>query len=124
MVSFRRATEFFSISSFVSLSLAQSYGTSKLQWGPCNETEVPSDVPIECSVLYVPLDYTEPNTNETLQLDLVKVPSAVTPSKGSILFNFGGPGLGGRTTIGTKSVAEELSALTSRQFDLITFDPR
>ncbi|KAI4861219.1 alpha/beta-hydrolase [Hypoxylon rubiginosum] len=124
MVSSRGAVEFFLIPSFFALSLAQPFGTSKLQWGPCNETEVPSDVPVECSVLYVPLDYTEPNSNETLPLDLVKVLSPVKPSRGSILFNFGGPGEPSRSVIGGQTLAENLFALTDRQFDLVTFDPR
>ncbi|KAI2603733.1 alpha/beta-hydrolase [Hypoxylon sp. NC1633] len=110
--------------SFLTLSLAQSYGTSKLQWGPCNKTEVPSDVPVECSTLLVPLDYTDHSSNETLKLDLVKVLAPVKPSKGSILFNFGGPGGTGRNVIGINPIAPELLALTGRQFDLISFDPR
>ncbi|KAI1413422.1 alpha/beta-hydrolase [Hypoxylon sp. FL1857] len=120
MVSFRATLQF----SFLTLSLAQPYGTSTLQWGPCNETEVPSDVPVQCSTLLVPLDYTEPNSNETLQLDLVKVLAPVKPSKGSILFNFGGPGGTARNEIGINPIAEELFALTGRQFDLVAFDPR
>ncbi|KAI1768487.1 alpha/beta-hydrolase [Hypoxylon sp. FL1150] len=124
MVSFRSAVEALLIPSFLGVSLAQPYRTQKLQWGPCNETEVPRDIPVECSVLYVPLDYTEPNCNETLQLDLVRVASAVKPSKGSILFNFGGPGEAGRSTLATQAVADELLGLTGRQFDLISFDPR
>ncbi|KAI1476079.1 alpha/beta-hydrolase [Daldinia eschscholtzii] len=120
MISFRVTLQL----SFAALTLAQKQGASKLQWGPCNETEVPSDVPVDCSVLMVPLDYTEPDSDEKLQLDLVRVPAPIKPSKGSILFNFGGPGSTGRDTIGTKTLAEELLALTGRQFDLITFDPR
>ncbi|KAI1801215.1 alpha/beta-hydrolase [Daldinia bambusicola] len=110
--------------SFIALSLAQTQGASKLQWGPCNKTEVPSEVPVDCSVLMVPLDYTEPDSDEKLQLDLVRVPALNKPSKGSILFNFGGPGGTGRDQIGKKRLADELLALTGRQFDLIAFDPR
>ncbi|KAI1377912.1 alpha/beta-hydrolase [Hypoxylon crocopeplum] len=120
MASFRTLLQL----SFLSLSLAQPYGTSKLQWGPCNKTEVPSNVPVECSALFVPLDYTDTRSNETLKLDLVKVLAPVKPSKGSILFNFGGPGGTGRDVIGNNPIAAELLALTGRQFDLITFDPR
>ncbi|OTA55087.1 alpha/beta-hydrolase [Hypoxylon sp. EC38] len=120
MAFLRRTLQF----SFLTLSLAQPYGTSTLQWGPCNETEVPSDVPVQCSTLLVPMDYTEPNSNETLTLDLVKVLAPVKPSKGSILFNFGGPGGTARDVIGTNPIAEELLALTGRQFDLVAFDPR
>ncbi|KAI0114283.1 alpha/beta-hydrolase [Hypoxylon sp. NC0597] len=116
----RRTLQF----SFLTLSLAQGYGTSKLQWGPCDETEVPSDFPVQCSTLVVPLDYTEPNSNDTLILDLVKVLAPVKPSKGSILFNFGGPGGTARDVIGVNPIAEELLAFTGRQFDLVTFDPR
>ncbi|KAI1139197.1 alpha/beta-hydrolase [Hypoxylon sp. FL0543] len=120
MVSSRGILQF----SFFTLSIAQSYPTSTLQWGPCNATEVPSDVPVQCSTLLVPLDYTEPNSGETLQLDLVKVLSPTQPSKGSILFNFGGPGGTARNEIGVNPTAEELLALTGRQFDLVAFDPR
>jgi len=67
---------------------------SKIQWGPC--TDFNSTVPIQCGNLSVPLDYTNPNSTETLQLQLLKVPATKTPSKGSILFNFGGPGEPGR----------------------------
>ncbi|KAI1453717.1 alpha/beta-hydrolase [Annulohypoxylon moriforme] len=120
MGSFRNILQF----SFITLSFAQPFGTSKLKWGPCNETEVPHDVPVQCSTLLVPLDYTEPNSNETLQLDIVRVPAPVKPSKGSILFNFGGPGGTARNEIGVNPIAEELLALTGRQFDLVGFDPR
>ncbi|KAI0382532.1 alpha/beta-hydrolase [Hypomontagnella monticulosa] len=119
MGAFRRVLPF----SLLSLSLAQPYQTS-LQWGPCNKTEVPSDVPVECSTLFVPLDYTEPDSSETLGLDLVRVPAPVKPSKGGILFDFGGPGGTGRNVIGKDPVVQELQALTGRQYDLIAFDPR
>jgi hypothetical protein len=71
----------------------------KMQWGACNKTEVNSTLPIECGNLSVPLDYTEPNSNATLNLELARVPAAVQPSKGSILFNFGGPGATGRDNL-------------------------
>ncbi|KAI1653441.1 alpha/beta-hydrolase [Daldinia decipiens] len=120
MISFRGVLQL----SFITLSLAQPHGTSTLQWGPCNKTEVPSDVPVDCSILMVPLDYTKPDSNEKLQLDLVRIPAPVKPSRGSILFDFGGPGGTGRDEIGIKTLADELLALTGRQFDLIAFDPR
>ncbi|KAI0892441.1 alpha/beta-hydrolase [Annulohypoxylon nitens] len=110
--------------SLFTLSLAKPYPASKLQWGPCNKTEVPSNVPVQCSTLHVPLDYTDKTSNETLQLDLVKVLAPVKTSKGSILFNFGGPGGTARNEIGVTPIAQELLALTGRQYDLIGFDPR
>ncbi|KAI1385783.1 alpha/beta-hydrolase [Hypoxylon trugodes] len=120
MGSFRTLLPF----SLISLSLAQPYGTSKIQWGPCNKTEVPYEVPVECAAIDVPFDYTQSNSSETLQLDLVKVAAVVQPSKGSILLNFGGPGGTGRNELCTKKLSEELLALSGRQFDLIAFDPR
>ena len=81
------------------LSLLISRGTcttTKLQWGACNKTEVSGPLPVECSAIDVPLDYTEPNCNKTLNLELLRVPSLKKPSRGSILVNFGGPGLTAR----------------------------
>lgn len=63
--------------------------TSGIQWGAC---EFEGTLPIECSTLSAPLDYIEPDSDKTLNLSLIKVAAQKTPSKGSILFNFGGPG--------------------------------
>jgi hypothetical protein len=48
---------------------------------------------VECGTLAVPLDYNEADSNDTLDLSLVRVPAVKKPAKHSILFNFGGPGL-------------------------------
>ena len=69
-------------------------GTEKIEWAPCTEFKNP--VPLQCGNLKVPLDYSNPNSTETLQLQLIKVPATKIPAKGSILFNFGGPGEPGR----------------------------
>ncbi len=60
-----------------------------IKWEKC---DIPAILPVECGTLAVPLDYTDPDSEKTLNLSLVKVPAQKTPSKGSILFNFGGPG--------------------------------
>ena len=65
-----------------------------VRWGPCAGFE--SIAPIECGNLTVPLDYTNSNSTETIQLELLKIPSTKKPSKGSIFINFGGPGAPGR----------------------------
>lgn len=72
------------------------FGPPKIQWGACTETAINSALPIECGNLGVPLDYTEPTSNASLTLELLRVSAAIQPSKGSILFNFGGPGSTGR----------------------------
>lgn len=65
----------------------QPYPASAIKWGPCSFN---GTLPIVCGNVSVPLDYTQPNTS--LNLQLVKVPAINSPSLGSILFNFGGPG--------------------------------
>lgn len=60
--------------------------TGGVQWGPC---VLNSTLPIECSNLTVPLDYTEPDSSSNVTLNLLKVSASKQPVKGSILFNFG-----------------------------------
>lgn len=77
------------------LSTNQSQG---VQWGPCGfEVET---LPLLCGSLSVPLDYLAPKSTETLEIKLAKVSATKQPARGSILFNFGGPGEGGRETLG------------------------
>lgn len=45
-----------------------------------------------CGTLDVPLDYTDPNCNKTLTLQLVKIAGTEKPCGKSFLLNFGGPG--------------------------------
>ena len=64
-------------------------GNSSIQWGPC---KINATVPIQCATLPVPLDYTDTASDKTLDLSLIRAPAKTKRSKGSILFNFGGPG--------------------------------
>ncbi|EFE37774.1 proteinase, putative [Trichophyton verrucosum HKI 0517] len=68
----------------------------KISWGPC---DINATLPIQCGSLGVPLDYTDSKSNATLNLQLLKVPAINGASKGSILFNFGGPGFGARAKL-------------------------
>lgn len=68
-----------------------------IQWGECDFN---ASVPIECGRLGVPLDYTDPGAG-TLDLSLSKVAAVNEPFKGSILFNFGGPGFEAIKTLGS-----------------------
>lgn len=94
MISLRCILQF-----FFAPAISSPLNTPKIQWGACNETEVNSTLPIKCANLNVPLGYTEPTSNATLNLELARVPAAFQPSKGSILFNFGGPGATGRDNL-------------------------
>lgn len=67
-----------------------------IQWGTCKET-FNSPVRVDCGRLFVPLDYTS-SDDETLSLELLRIPAAEQPAK-SILLNFGGPGLPGRSSL-------------------------
>lgn len=88
------------IRTFVSLSLvASSYAS--IDWGECNlnftrfdgTVAVPPQ-PIQCARLTVPLDYSKVNS-ETLDLQLLRVEATLQPSRGSIIYNPGGPGAAG-----------------------------
>lgn len=63
-----------------------------IKWGAC---DLNTTLPVECATIPVPLDYTDDSSSKTLDLDLIRLPAANQPSKGSILFNFGGPGQDG-----------------------------
>jgi len=68
-----------------------------IQWGACDFNVA---APIVCANFSVPLDYSDTtNSSGTLRLQLLKVPATKTPSNGSILFNFGGPGYEARRTL-------------------------
>jgi hypothetical protein len=76
-----------------------------IQWAPCDEKLEAlknAQLPIECATVTVPLDYTVRSCNETIRLNLLRVPARAKPSKGSILFNFGGPGDAGRASMALK----------------------
>lgn len=66
--------------------------TKGIQWGPCAHDNGLYPLPVVCGNVSVPLDYTNKNSNESLVLQLTRIPAIAGPSKGSILFNFGGPG--------------------------------
>ncbi|KAL6404980.1 hypothetical protein AUP68_11819 [Ilyonectria robusta] len=92
-----------------------------ITWRPCglglNET-----APMSCGSLAVPLDYTDTSSNKKLMLELLKVDAVNSPSRGSILFNFGGPGASGKADLAY--FAGMLLGATGGQYDLVTFVPR
>jgi hypothetical protein len=78
--------------------------------------------PFECSNFTVPLDYLDDKANKTINLQLSKIPAVNGDSKGTIFFNFGGPGLEARATL--ISQGEMLLTMTGGKYDLVAFDPR
>lgn len=74
---------------------------SIISWKPCDlELNYVGDQDaFECATLQVPLDYTNCSNRETIQLDLIKYKASKEPSKGSILYNPGGPGVSGVSAV-------------------------
>ncbi|KAH8666941.1 proteinase [Xylariales sp. PMI_506] len=100
-----------------------SHVNPKIRWGACDEAFTNITLAkIECATLSVPLDYTEPQSNERLGLELLRVPATFQPSRGSIQLNFGGPGATGRD--GLALLGPLLLSLSGGHYDLIAFDPR
>ncbi|MFI5966348.1 alpha/beta hydrolase [Streptomyces asoensis] len=96
----------------------------KLDWGRCKATE-DSAAPgsdWQCATLKVPLDWSEPDGN-TIGLALVRTKSRAQGGDraGSLLFNFGGPGGSGVSTL--PSYGSTFSSLRER-YDLVSWDPR
>ncbi|MPY62841.1 alpha/beta hydrolase [Streptomyces spongiae] len=113
-----------SSSSGTSSKLPDSLISQKLDWGRCKAT---ADGPApggdwRCATLKTPLDWNEPN-GETVGLALIR--SKSTGGKddriGSLLFNFGGPGGSGVSTM--PAYADIVSSLHER-YDLVSWDPR
>ncbi|KAF4457089.1 Peptidase S33 tripeptidyl aminopeptidase-lik [Fusarium austroafricanum] len=103
------------------LTGAVSLKPKGLKWEKCKDIVSNSSLPYKCATHEVPLDWTAPQNN-TIKLQLIKVPATKQPAKGSIQFNFGGPGLEGRNTL--LAFAERLLLSTGGTYDLVAFDPR
>ncbi|KAH7324345.1 peptidase S33, tripeptidyl-peptidase [Stachybotrys elegans] len=93
-----------------------------IAWGECND--LPDTMPstMQCANFSVPLDYTTGYSNQSLTLQLARLPAAVQPARGSILLNFGGPGATARASLG--SLSSTLMVMSGMEHDLVAFDPR
>ncbi|KAM0534088.1 hypothetical protein ACHAQF_006773 [Verticillium nonalfalfae] len=110
-----------------SLTLSEPISASavkkSLEWKACNPGEsAHSKTKVECSSLQVPRDYTTSKSKERVTIELVRAKAKKQPSRGSILYNPGGPGLPMRSKISTDS--ELLQWMSGDEYDLVTFDPR
>ena len=93
------------------------------KWGKCEFEElVQTNIKFECSNYTVPLDYLDDKSDEKLVLQATRVPAINGPSKGTIFFNFGGPGFEDRKQLATMS--DQLVIITEGKFDLVSWDPR
>ncbi|MFF6988102.1 alpha/beta fold hydrolase [Streptomyces sp. NPDC010273] len=105
----------------------------KLSWKDCpapSESEgggaAPSPLPNgtkwQCATMKAPLDWNKPK-GATIGIALVRAKASGDKSKriGSLVFNFGGPGGSGVTTL--PAFGDDYAALRTR-YDLVSFDPR
>ncbi|MFE2296271.1 alpha/beta hydrolase [Streptomyces sp. NPDC059452] len=78
----------------------------------------------ECARLTVPLDYTRPENGRTFVLPVARA-AAKGPGKriGSLVFNPGGPGAGGASSL-EEGMDEAFGAAVRARFDIVGFDPR
>lgn len=98
----------------------EKFYSQKPSWGSCDdyETDEPLSSSLECARISVPIDYDNPDGDEA-QIAISRSPAS-GDRIGSLLFNPGGPGLGGLSmaaTVGSGTAVEE-------RFDRIGFDPR
>ncbi|MEU9346305.1 alpha/beta hydrolase [Streptomyces sp. NPDC048278] len=105
----------------------------KLDWKNCpapDEAEGGGDAPSplpsggtwQCATMKAPLDWSKPK-GATIGLALIRAKASGDASKriGSLIFNFGGPGGSGVTTL--PAFGSDYAALRTR-YDLVSFDPR
>ncbi|URN15112.1 MULTISPECIES: alpha/beta hydrolase [Streptomyces] len=103
----------------------------KLSWKPCAPSATeggevpPSPLPDgtrwECAFMDAPLDHADPG-GETIELALIRAGARDRSRRiGSLLFDFGGPGVSGVTAL--PSFTPEYETLR-RRYDLVGFDPR
>ncbi|WP_129306756.1 alpha/beta hydrolase [Streptomyces sp. L2] len=105
----------------------------KLDWKDCpapSEAEGGGDSPSplpgggqwQCATMKAPLDWSKPK-GDTIDLALIRARSDGGADKriGSLVFNFGGPGGSGVSTL--PAFGEDYAALRTR-YDLVSFDPR
>jgi pimeloyl-ACP methyl ester carboxylesterase len=89
----------------------------KVVWAACKGADMPRD--LQCAKVTVPLDYAHPADGK-LDLALARY-RATGPSGGSVLLNFGGPGVPGVSQLAAGG--KDFMDLTNG-YDVVTFDPR
>ncbi|PWI15709.1 peptidase [Streptomyces sp. Act143] len=111
----------------------QDLTAQKLSWKDCPAPstaegggDAPSPLPNgdewQCATLKAPRDWDEPK-GDTIDLALIRAEASGAESNriGSLIFNFGGPGGSGVTTL--PAFGEDYAKLRTR-YDLVSFDPR
>ncbi len=85
------------------------------EWSSCGEA------PVECATVRVPVDWDEPS-GDSLELALSRYP-AQDERRGSLVLNFGGPGVAGAETV-ERLGGVLVGPAVADAYDLVGFDPR
>jgi pimeloyl-ACP methyl ester carboxylesterase len=92
---------------------------AEINWGACEK--VAPTAGFQCATMQVPLDYAKP-AGKTIGIALIRLRATGPGAKiGSLIFNFGGPGGSGVSTL--MDAAAAFRSLGGR-YDLVSFDPR
>lgn len=102
-----------------SSTLPSSLTAQRLDWSRCKGTSRPAG-DWRCATLKVPLDWSKPD-GRTIGLALIRSKATGDGPIGSLLFNFGGPGGSGVSTM--PSYGSTVAKLHER-YDLVSWDPR
>jgi pimeloyl-ACP methyl ester carboxylesterase len=102
--------------------LPSSLTSQKLDWGRCKAT---ADSPApgadwQCATLRAPLDWAKPDGG-TIGIALIRARATGGDRIGSLLFNFGGPGASGVSTLPYYATTV---ATLRKHYDLVSWDPR
>lgn len=95
---------------------------SAAEGGGSAPSPLPGGAKWECATMKAPLDWSEPKGG-TIDLALIRARASGPADRriGSLVFNFGGPGGSGVTTL--PAFGEDYAKLRTR-YDLVSFDPR
>ncbi|MEU6775388.1 alpha/beta hydrolase [Streptomyces sp. NPDC046759] len=95
---------------------------SEAEGGGSAPTPLPSGGTWQCATMMAPLDWSRPK-GATIPIALIRAKASGPASEriGSLVFNFGGPGGSGISTL--PAFGDDYAALRTR-YDLVSFDPR
>ncbi|GAA5208390.1 alpha/beta hydrolase [Streptomyces thinghirensis] len=95
---------------------------SEAEGGGAAPSPLPDGAEWQCATMKAPLDWDDPE-GDTIDLALIRAEASDEADRriGSLVFNFGGPGGSGVTTL--PAFGQDYAALRTR-YDLVSFDPR
>ncbi|MEV3854473.1 alpha/beta hydrolase [Streptomyces sp. NPDC050095] len=105
-----------------SLSWKDCPAPSESEGGGAAPSPLPGGAEWQCSTMKAPLDWDKPK-GDTIDLALIRAEASGDKDKriGSLIFNFGGPGGSGVTSL--PAFGTDYAQLRTR-YDLVSFDPR